>query len=111
MRNNPGGGTASDFYQSTPPASIVMTSPFSAHFVNNEPSSTATSGDYETSMIRTSQPGPTPISSLYQDEHYSSPPASSSSSSLPATLQGALQGALMSQQESGRRGMHQQANM
>ena len=109
MRNNPG-GSASDFYQSTPPASIVMTAPFSAHFVN-EPSPTATSGDYETSMIRTSQPGPTPISSLYQDEHYSSPPASSSSSSLPATLQGALQGALMSQQDGGRRGMHQQANM
>ena len=108
MRNNPG-GSASDFYQSTPPASIVMTAPFSAHFVN-EPSPTVTSGDYETSMIRTSQPQ-TSISSLYQDDHYSSPPASSSSSSLPATLQGALQGALMSQQEGARRGMHQQANM
>lgn len=105
---NPG-GNVSDFYQPSPTSSsLVITPPFTSNFTN-EPSSSATSGDYETSMIRTSEAQNT-FSSLYHDEHYpvGHPISSSSpSSSLPATLQGALQGALMSHEGSRRGGHHQ----
>ena len=105
-----------------------MASTFPSHFVNDSSSavasggaqalSTATSGEYETSMQQASAAEAQPSSSMYQQQHdplphYPPSSMSSSSSSLPATLQGALQGALMSQREGAtqRAGMHHHTNM
>ena len=99
----------SEYYHSSPPNPPAL---FSTNFTN-EPSSTATSGDYDSSLIRTSE-AQTTISSLYHDEHYPNVTqiaSSSPTSSLPATLQGALQGALMSHEGSSRRGGHHQSHM
>ena len=103
------GVNVSEYYHSSPPNPPAL---FSTNFTN-EPSSTATSGDYDSSLIRTSE-AQTTISSLYHDEHYTNVTQISSSSptsSLPATLQGALQGALMSHEGSSRRGGHHQSHM
>ena len=92
-----------------PPA--ILTSPFTTNFANNH-SSTAMNRDYDSSLICTNK-AHTTTSSYYGDDQYPNVAQILSflpAYSLPATLQGALQGALVSH-EGSRGGDHRQSNV